>query len=62
MRCAKHGKEVEGTCTWCGRQMCQKCIKLSDGRKIYCENCAASDVGKMLRAKQLRTIKDMDDY
>ncbi len=61
MKCQKHNKEVIGNCTWCGRQMCPKCIKITDGGKKYCETCAASDVGKMVREKQMRTIKDMDE-
>jgi hypothetical protein len=61
MKCQKHMKEMIGNCTWCGRQMSQKCIKITDGKKMYCETCAGSDVGKMIREKQLRTIKSMDE-
>jgi hypothetical protein len=60
MKCKKHNKETIGVCTWCGREMCQKCIVLTDGRKIYCETCAAGPIGKQVREKQLRIIKDMN--
>ena len=40
MECFDHGKSYVGLCTWCGKDMCNKCIVKTDGRKQYCGKCA----------------------
>ena len=38
--CFEHGKAFVGLCTWCGKQLCAKCVSKNDGRKTYCGKCA----------------------
>ena len=38
--CFDHGKSYVGLCTWCGKQLCSKCISKTEGRKQYCGKCA----------------------
>ncbi|MBS3119789.1 hypothetical protein J4475_03120 [Candidatus Woesearchaeota archaeon] len=41
MNCVKHDKDFIGNCTWCGKQLCPRCVATNTGRKIYCQACAA---------------------
>lgn len=40
MRCPTHDKDFIGLCTWCGKQLCKKCVGRQDGLKLYCNSCA----------------------
>lgn len=40
MRCPTHDKAFIGLCTWCGKQLCKKCVGRQDGLKLYCNTCA----------------------
>lgn len=40
MRCRAHEKAFIGLCTWCGSQLCNKCVVRQDGVKLYCSACA----------------------
>ena len=44
MKCNKHGKDLLGSCQWCGRELCEMCIAKRMGRKVYCRNCATNVV------------------
>ena len=40
MKCKTHEKELVGLCTWCGKELCRKCIVRQDRLKLYCNECA----------------------
>ncbi len=56
MICSKHNKDTIGTCQWCGKVLCPKCVAKKDGRKAYCANCAVN-IAPMLVEKQMNVLK-----
>ncbi len=42
MGCFDHGQEYIGTCMWCGKQLCSRCVARASGKKLYCHNCASN--------------------
>ncbi|MBI4140524.1 hypothetical protein HY485_01660 [Candidatus Woesearchaeota archaeon] len=58
-KCLTHTRETIGTCMWCGKNLCDKCIAHQDGRKLYCENCYTqlSPIGQQKIPKQTTVQK-----
>ena len=40
MRCANHRRDYMGVCSWCGKQLCGRCVVHQDGKKAYCVKCS----------------------
>ncbi|MBW3022964.1 hypothetical protein KY308_02585 [Candidatus Woesearchaeota archaeon] len=57
MKCLKHNKDVEGVCTWCGKELCKMCISKTDGRKKYCSSCV-NEIGDLIKKKQIDKIRE----
>ncbi len=42
MKCVRHRKDVTSKCLWCGSALCVECSVRTEGKKVYCEKCAAT--------------------
>ncbi len=60
MKCEKHQKPLEGSCQWCGKQLCRHCIGKRWGNKLFCVECAQSSVGHIIERKQLEEIRKQE--
>ncbi|MBU0536135.1 MAG: hypothetical protein KKE20_04165, partial [Nanoarchaeota archaeon] len=57
MHCAEHGKEIVGSCQWCGKQMCKLDIGKAMGKKIFCKQCSGN-LGSYIERRQLDQIRE----
>ena len=66
MKCKTHEKELVGLCTWCGKELCKKCIGRQDKVKLYCTECSKK-LEKLPRTvlpaepKESREIKEVSE-
>ncbi|MCX8147219.1 MAG: hypothetical protein N3D84_02005 [Candidatus Woesearchaeota archaeon] len=57
MKCEKHGKDIIGTCQWCGRPLCKFDVGKKMGKKMFCSQCSI-ELGSYIQRKQLEQIKE----
>lgn len=60
MKCEQHGKDLIGTCQWCGKPMCKFDVGKTMGKKSFCKKCA-QDLGSYIQNKQLDQIKEENE-
>ncbi len=58
--CEKHNKPIIKNCSWCGKPMCNDCIKESGSNK-YCSECIKKYGFKKDNKKEKRIIRNVDE-
>ena len=53
MKCFKHAAEAVGVCAYCGRAVCNECVKAADARLACSDQCGAALVQGEKAIRQL---------